>query len=46
MNDEILGAVPGSYTASAFGRRVQDFQSKALSRLVRWVGEERVVDGG
>ena len=32
--------------ASAFGHRIQDFQSKTLSRLVRLVCEERVIDGG
>ena len=54
MNDEILSAVPGSSRsspdsgsmASGLAHCVQDFESKALSRLVRGVVEKRVVDGG
>jgi hypothetical protein len=35
-----------AFTASAFGRRVQDLDSKALRSLVHWIGEERLLDGG
>jgi hypothetical protein len=46
----VLGSCMGSpcstFTTSAFGHRVQDFESKTLSELVRWVSEECFIDGG
>ena len=49
-----LGSLPGSligspdsvFTASVFRRRVLDFEFKTLSRLVHWIGEQRLLDGG
>src|ERR1700740_1675333 len=37
---------PPPLTASAFRDRIQDVHSKTSSRLVCWIGEERVIDGG
>ena len=30
----------------SWAHRIKDFESKTLSRYVRWIGEERLIDRG
>jgi hypothetical protein len=40
-----IGSPDSVFTASVF-RYVLDFEFKTLSRLVHWIGEQRLLDGG
>ena len=41
-----MGSPRSAFTASVFGHRVNDLLSKTLSKLIRWIGEKRLLDGG